>query len=238
MRKQNRITSTIFVFVLGLFLWGTGMCFANPDCFSPGIQEKKKEDTDQRPSAGRVHMFEQLKVPVSDFDAEGFILDIGGGGEGIIGVLKGHQVIAIDISKRELEEAPSGPLKIVMDARDLKFLDDTFPTVTVFFTFMYIKSDDHLKVFEELHRVLKSDGRLLIWDVVFPKRADPKKEFVLFPLKISLPEKEIQTGYGVRWPEEEQGLGHYIQLAEKAGFKVYAQKDHKSWFFIELKKQE
>jgi len=128
-------------------------------------------------------------VTVEDFAAKGFILDIGGGGEGVIGQLKGEQVIAIDISKRELEEAPSGPLKIVMDARDLKFLDDTFNTATVFFTFMYIHSDDHQKVFEELQRVLKPGGRLLVWDVIFPELTDKKKNMALFPFKFILPDK-------------------------------------------------
>ena len=37
------------------------------------------------------------------------ILDIGGGGEGIIGKLKGEQVVAIDPNKRELEEAARRP---------------------------------------------------------------------------------------------------------------------------------
>jgi len=33
-----------------------------------------------------------------------------------------------------LEEAPAGPLKIVMDATDLKFLDSAFDTATAFAT--------------------------------------------------------------------------------------------------------
>ena len=42
----------------------------------------------------------RLDVVVPDFPAEGLILDIGGGGEGVIGQLKGHQVVAIDLSQR------------------------------------------------------------------------------------------------------------------------------------------
>jgi len=89
---------------------------------------------------------------------------------------------------------------------------------------------------EELFRVLESGGRILIWDVVFPKQVDPKKEIAVFPLKIILPMKEIQTGYGAKWPETEQGLEHYIELAEKAGFSIVSQKDHGRWFFLELRK--
>jgi hypothetical protein len=33
-----------------------------------------------------------------------------------------------------------------MDARDLKFVDRSFATTTVFFTFMYIDPADHEKV--------------------------------------------------------------------------------------------
>jgi ubiquinone/menaquinone biosynthesis C-methylase UbiE len=178
----------------------------------------------------------QQTVTVENFTAEGFILDIGGGGEGVIGQLKGQQVIAIDISKRELEEAPSGPLKIVMDARDLKFLDDTFNTATVFFTFMYIASDDHQKVFEELHRVLRQGGRLLVWDVVFPELTDKKKNMALFPFKFILPDKEIRTGYGVRRPEGEQGLAHFMELAKKTGFQIVSHKEKDRWFFLEVVK--
>jgi ubiquinone/menaquinone biosynthesis C-methylase UbiE len=177
-------------------------------------------------------------VTVEDFETEGFILDIGGGGEGVIGQLKGQQVIAIDINQRELEDAPPGPLKIVMDARDLKFLDNTFNTATVFFTFMYISSDDHQKVFEELHRVLSPGGRLLIWDVTFPKRVDEKQTMALFFFKFILPDREIKTGYGVRRPEGKQGLAHFMELAKKTGFEIVFHKEKDRWFFLEVKKTD
>jgi ubiquinone/menaquinone biosynthesis C-methylase UbiE len=194
------------------------------------------EDHHNEPSMERIPQTQQQTVTVEDFAAEGFILDIGGGGEGVIGQLKGRQVIAIDISKRELVEAPPGPLKIVMDARDLKFLDDMFNTATVFFTFMYIASDDHQKVFEELHRVLRQGGRLLIWDVKFPEMKDKTKNMALFPFKFILPEKEIRTGYGVRRPEKEQGLTHFMELAKETGFQVVSHKEIDRWFFLEVVK--
>ena len=92
-----------------------------------------------------------LKIDLTDIKMEGRILDIGGGGEGIIGQFIGEQVIAIDPSKRELEEAPkSGALNIIMDAKDLKFLDNTFDSVSAFFTMMYIPLTDHKKIFQEI----------------------------------------------------------------------------------------
>jgi ubiquinone/menaquinone biosynthesis C-methylase UbiE len=132
--------------------------------------------------------FDMQHVTVNDFKANGYILDIGGGGEGTIGRLKGSQVIAIDISKRELEEAPDGPLKIIMDARELHFLDETFNTVTSFFTLMYINGNDHEKVFSEAFRVLKPGGKFLIWDAIIPKDTTSVHDRVIVPLTIKLPQ--------------------------------------------------
>jgi SAM-dependent methyltransferase len=201
------------------------------------VSSARQTPPSQKPTPDQVQQMGTLNVVVEDFPATGLILDIGGGGEGVIGQLKTTQVVAIDLLKRELVDAPPGPLlKIVMDARDLRFLDGSFPTATVFFTFMYISSADHAQVFAEIFRVLAPGGRLLIWDVAFPKKADEKKLYALYGLKIKLPAKEINTGYGVKFPPAEQGLPHYLDLAYQAGFEIVSQKDEKTWLSLELRK--
>jgi SAM-dependent methyltransferase len=178
---------------------------------------------------------QSLTVP--DFPANGLILDIGGGGWGVIGQIKGRQVIAIDILENELLEAPPGPLvKIIMDARRLQFLENTFPTVTAFFTFMYIAPADHELVFREIRRVLALGGRLMIWDVVFPKLEDPRKKYGFFPFTIMLPDRQIQTGYAAALPPGGQGLPHFLELANKTGYAVVSRKAAQDWFYLELSK--
>lgn len=184
----------------------------------------------------RIFFFDTQEVTVDDFDAPGYILDLGGGGRGIIGMLKGEQVIAIDRNRRELEEAPAGPLKIIMDATDLQFLDSAFATATSFCTLMYIKAPHQEKVFSEVFRVLRPGGRFLVWDVVLPRQLDEDKDVAVFPLEVKLPNEEVTAGYGVRWPEKEQDLAHYLLLAENAGFDVVEKWQDGRLLFLELRK--
>lgn len=211
-----------------------GTCTAGPEKTGTPIQEEA--DSARQTADDRFYRLDEEEVTVSDFDAKGYILDIGGGGEGIIGRLKGEQTIAIDISKAELEAAPPGPLKIIMDARDLQFLDGTFNTATSFFTFMYIDGSDHERVFREIRRVLVPGGRFLIWDVLYPPRHDRSKTIALVPLIVRLPDTEIHTVYGGAWPDPGRELSHYESLAERTGFDVVERETRGRVFFLELGK--
>lgn len=200
-------------------------------------QKSEQEGSHHKePDSDRLFYFEKQVVRVDDFDSDGFILAIGGGGEGVIGQLKDKQVVSIDISKRELEESPSGPLKIIMDATDLKFLNDSFNTAASFFTLCYISGKDHEKVLREVFRVLASNGKFLIWDVNLQSRIDKTKDIAIFPLLVKLPNKEINTGYGVDWPTESHNMAYYANLSKKLGFEIVTQKIEDQWFFLELRK--
>ena len=63
-------------------------------------------------------------------ELNGKILDIGGGGEGVIGRLYTNQVVAIDIRQDELDEAPTGFENIMMDATQLDFKYNSFDHIT------------------------------------------------------------------------------------------------------------
>lgn len=172
-------------------------------------------------------------IELSPLETDGLILDIGGGGQGIIGKLNGRQVIAIDKSEKELEGTDNEALKIVMDAADLKFLQKSFDVCTAFFSLMYIPKDLHPKVFSEVYRVLKDDGRFLIWDAEIPKECGDYKVFVA-RLKVRLPNEEVEAGYGVKW--QIQDMEYFRRLGQQAGFRVVGEWGRGEIFFLEMAK--
>jgi ubiquinone/menaquinone biosynthesis C-methylase UbiE len=183
-----------------------------------------------------IKFIETQKIDLTDFELTGRILDIGGGGEGIIGQLKGEQVVAIDRRESELKEAAPGDyLKIIMDAKDLQFLNETFDTTTSFFTLMYIPPSIHQKIFQEIYRVTKKGGEFVIWDFKIPKRGSSDKEFYGLYLEVKIEEKEISTGYATKW-DKEQDLEYYLKLGTSIGFKSVETKTMNEIFYLRFQK--
>lgn len=127
-------------------------------------------------------------------DLSGHILDIGGGGEGVIGRLYQAQVVAIDHRQEELDEAPDGFEKIRMDATDLQFPAAAFEHVTFFYTLMFMDADVQRKAIAESARVLTPGGLLHIWDCTI---ASAYPEPFCISLDIQLPTERLSTTYGV-----------------------------------------
>jgi ubiquinone/menaquinone biosynthesis C-methylase UbiE len=138
----------------------------------------------------------------------------------VIGRLKGSQVVAIDLFSWGLRRTPPGPLKLVMDATELKFLDESFGAVTSFFTLMYMTPEQQEKAMREAFRVLQPGGRMRIWDVELPVSPDPKKDVVMYPFSFRLPKETVETGYGTFFPKQPMNLEYYSRMAQAAGFAV------------------
>lgn len=128
----------------------------------------------------------------------GSVLDIGGGGEGIISQLHTNgTVIAIDIRASELEETPDCGIKCVMDATKLAFLDNQFDHVTFFFSLMYMSKEDAMKAIEEAIRVVRPTGVVDIWDLAIPEEVvEEGKDIFLQPLSITVNDSIISTTFG------------------------------------------
>jgi ubiquinone/menaquinone biosynthesis C-methylase UbiE len=182
-----------------------------------------------------IYFTELHHIDLKNIQLNGRILDIGGGGEGVIGQFAGPNVISIDPSERELKEAESDCVKIIMNGKDLKFLDETFDTVTIFFTMMYISRPDQKKVLKEAYRVLKSKGELFLWDLTIPDRLEPDKDTYAIKLEVDIGKKKITTGYGTRFGKK-FNLERYLDLGENVGFKVVEQEVNGETFFIRYQK--
>jgi len=166
-----------------------------------------------------------------DKSIQGSILDIGGGGEGVIGRIYQSQVTAIDIRLDELNEAPDGFTKRVMDATKLEFDACTFDNATSFYSFMYIEKEDHVRVLKEIHRVLRPGGRLLIWDADI-QTADP----FLVELDIDANGSKIHTTYGIYKEDGFQNAEYFVGISQKTGFSLVNQESAQDQFFLHFKK--
>ena len=124
-----------------------------------------------------------------------------------------------------------------MDARDLKFLDGTFERATAFFSLMYFKNrPDYQRVFGEVYRVLKPGGQFLIWDVSVERPVGVDQEIYVIPLLVRVSGREIETGYGQRWPQEAHDPSFYVSLAEESGFCLLEEEERERVFFLRFEK--
>lgn len=163
----------------------------------------------------------------------GSILDIGGGGEGIIGRLYKSAVTAVDNMQEELDEAPNCCKKLLMDAAALDFADESFDNVTFFYSLMYMNTDVKAKAIEEACRVLKTGGRLTVWDVEF-KSAYPDAFSV--ELDIILPKENVCTEYGIIGTDVAQSAESIISMCCECGLNPLEHEENGGHFHIVLKK--
>ena len=176
------------------------------------------------------------KISLSRISEEGLILDIGGGGEGLVSRIEGDRVCALDIRMSEIREAQihgHSSNWIVADGAKLCFSDEVFDIVTLWFSLGYM-SDWNTKrnVIEAAHRVLKKNGRLSIMASRIPKTT----ERLIFWGTFTLPDGTLsKTGYGVRGGQN-QTLPRILELVTKAGFGQHIHEDHDEWFKIDSRK--
>lgn len=181
--------------------------------------------------------FPQLEISLDDYEFTSPVLDIGGGGEGVIGQTAGQDVIAIDRRMDELLEAPEGPRKVMMDARRLGFTGDQFPTLTAFFSLMYVpKIEDQLAVFTEAQRVLQPGGTFHFWDVTLPETPPEKRDYFVVYVRYAIRGNARGTGYGMRWPGGRRDAAHYIALAEQAGLTCVKSQPLDHCFYLQFQK--
>lgn len=166
-------------------------------------------------------------------ELDGKILDIGGGGEGVIGRLYTNQVVAIDIRQDELDEAPTGFEKILMDATHLEFKNNSFNHVTSFYTLMFMRTEDQKRAISEAARVLVNGGELHIWDCdMFSAYPEP----FYVDVTVQLPNEHISTTYGVVKMDAQDEIS-ITEFCLNTGLILVGQNRSKNSFYLRFKKE-
>ena len=167
-------------------------------------------------------------------ELNGSILDIGGGGEGVIGRIYAGQVTAIDVSRVELDEAPGACRQLVMDATAMTFPDASFDHVTSFYTLMYMTAEQQRMALLEAARVLRPGGTLHIWDAAFPA---PYPEPFLAEMDIDAAGTPIRTTYGVI-KLDGQSADSIADMAVDAGLVPAGREEREGHFILRFVRQE
>lgn len=167
-------------------------------------------------------------------ELKGSILDIGGGGEGVISCLYGGQVTAIDTRREELDGVPYPSEKIVMDASRMEFQGEQFSHATAFYALMYM-GGVQAEVLREVYRVLLPGGFFQIWDAeVESAYPDP----FLVKVEAQAGDDLFSVTYGVVDPNLHQNDETLSELCRQAGFVVIDMEKTPYGFYIRCQKQE
>jgi len=182
----------------------------------------------------KIYFVEDQTIVLNELPCNGFVLDIGGGGEGIIGAIYGSKTVSIDISEKELQEVNNDALKIIADGANLPFLNNTFDLGYMFFSLMYMDSNEKLAVLKEVYRTLRPGYKAIIYDLTMQPI---QNKYIAIPLTIILPNGEImKTGYGSDVQKCWQTAEAIENLVKQAGFIIVNKSTNDAVFFLELVK--
>ncbi|MHA1882052.1 MAG: class I SAM-dependent methyltransferase [Candidatus Thorarchaeota archaeon] len=178
----------------------------------------------------------QQEITLEQIPGTGRIIDIGGGGEGLVSRIEGQRVCALDRRISEVREARihDPPVNwIVGDGQMLSFRNSAFQVATSWFSLGYMPSWEVKKrVMQEVHRVLEKDG---VYSII-ACTIDCEEEVYIFRVLYTLPDGTIsQTGYGVRGGQG-QTPSTVSKLLGEVGFTGIEISDNGYWFQITARK--
>ena len=173
------------------------------------------------------------KIKLGRIWKKGLIIDIGGGGEGLVSRIEGPRVCAVDIRMDEIREArihnpPSN--WFACDGSQLCFHSSTFEVVTLWFSLGYMK-EWNLKsaVLSEAYRVLGHGGEISIKAA----KIDCREERLVFRADYTLPDGSLsRTGYGLKG-QQNQTIETVAELVRDVGFQLVQCDDYGHWFSME-----
>jgi len=160
---------------------------------------------------------EYLSALIRSIGNDMLVLDLGCG-KGEVGrhLSDGNTVFGLDISKTALMTATKYVDGVVVgDAQELPFHDRTFDSVVFAESIYYL--DDPVGSLEEIRRVLKTDGCLVL---ACGTANAPSLWLMLLLLKILNRTIRIHTSDGAHWKTERYTMAQLRRFLELAGFNI------------------
>lgn len=160
----------------------------------------------------------------------GLILDVGGGGEGIVSRLAEKNACIVDVNLDKIREAQIYGADVewfACDGQSLCFRSSTFDSATLWFSLAYFSSrmDKELALLE-VSRVLRKRGILSILGMLIEDTC----ETMTFNGHFIYPDGYVsRMSYRVKG-NQQQNLGIIKKLVEESGFNAVTSTDHGYWF--------
>lgn len=177
------------------------------------------------------------RIELRRLPRSGQIIDVGGGGEGLVSRIGGARVCAVDIDMNKIREAQIHGFSsqwILAGAQTLPLKDSSFDTATLWFSLGFIRDwSAKEQVVDEIVRVLKPEGRISILGATIDCSED---RFVL-KAQFSFPDGPIsQMSYGMVG-RQNQTIESVTEVLKQVGFGSLKVEDNTFWFRIEGRKQ-
>ena len=176
------------------------------------------------------------KIELTNLPREGVILDIGGGGEGLVSRIETSRVCAVDINLYKIRDARIyGQVSqwILSDGRMLSVKDAMFEVATLWFALGYVRGwASKAQVVSEVARVLKKSGYI---SILGAKIICPEARYVL-RAHLHFPDGTVsQMSYGMGGGQD-QSIETVTKLLRETGYGEITCEDNDHWFSIEATK--
>ncbi|MFX1262731.1 MAG: class I SAM-dependent methyltransferase [Promethearchaeota archaeon] len=176
------------------------------------------------------------KIELKQLPREGLIIDIGGGGEGLVSRIETSRVCAVDVNLNKIREAMIyGQVSqwILSDGRMLSVKDERFNVATLWFSLGYVQDWDSKKqVIAEVARVLRRSGQI---SILGARITYTDSRFVMRAL-LHFPDGSVsKMSYGMAGTQV-QDAESVIRLLQETGFSKITFEDSGHWFRIDAQK--
>ena len=175
-------------------------------------------------------------IGLKQLPPEGLIIDIGGGGEGLVSRIERSRVCVVDINLNKIREAMiygQASQWILSDGRMLSMKEEMFNVATLWFSLGYVQDwDSKARVLEEVARVLRQSGHI---SILGARIICSEPRFVMRAL-FHFPDGSIsKMSYGMDGTQK-QDVETVVDLLQKTGFSNITCEDNGHWFGVDAQK--